>query len=134
MSKDSHPPIEPAPDFDYRIHSITPATGDWFLLEIMYGDDPSPRLFIKRVCLWALVQSPEEVPHVNAICETGMPDRQFDAKELADRYFVFGPDDSSLPGKTWSEAFASVQPNLGQIRELTGLFAAAGVVSPRRNP
>ena len=132
MSNETQPPIEPAPIFDYRIHSITPATGDWFLLEVMYGDNPSPRVFIKRVCLWALVQSPEEIPHVNAICETGIPERRFSANELTDRSFVFGPDTSSLPGKTWSDVFASIQPTLVQVREVTELFAAAGVIDPKQ--
>ena len=100
---------------EYHIRSLTPVTGDWFVIHNCEND----RWFIDRVVAWALIEARNKVDHVMPVTQRGMPHENDDG----DTYFVFGEDQSHF-GVTWREVYDMTPPSPHVVREFTEHFKA----------
>lgn len=114
-------------DHIFRIHSLIPVTGDWFILVRDYNGDGTSRWFIDRVVALAAGRTSSTIDHVCAIDSSGVPCEHDAADET---HIVFGKDKSPI-GKTWAEIYDSDTPGLTYgPKEFTSLMVAAGIEKP----
>lgn len=110
----SHQPTS-APN-TYHIRSCHPTEGDWLQVTLDRGAE-TPRMFLERVILWALVEGPHTVDRIEAITSKGTPRAALGAT-AEDHYLVRYGDRSPLEDQTWGQLYESITPSPLAVHEV----------------